>query len=372
MAVIQKNASRKEVAPALPGEVVSAEIHPRDEMFLYTSRNFENEALARAQYMRQGLRIAQAFRHIGTWCIRDQEAPTVLDFAAGFGRAARFLARDFGPGRVWVSDVQDQAVEFCRRAFGVNGFASAHDPDTLAVAERFDLIVVSSLFSHLPEATFRPWLSCLAGLLAPGGVLAFSVHGVDMVDMELVPTGGHLFVGASESLTLDPSVYGTAYVTDAFVRGAIAAAFGGDAFVRLLPKGLCGAQDIYVVSLDRGRRVDELPACLEPLGYVDQCRLAPNGQLRIAGWAASCDPGDPLDHVFVELDGLRIASCANQIPRADVAAALGNPALEACGFDAEIGIHLPFSSTRVVTVVASTASGCREQLLAASLADLAQ
>lgn len=359
------------VAAVYSMDSVSPLIHPRDEMLLFTSRDGGSEAFVRAQYMRQGARIAQTFRRIGAWCLAEQEAPKVLDFAAGFGRVARFLARDFGPDNVWVSDVQIGAVEFCQTTFGVNGFASSLDPEALTVAERFDLIVASSLFSHLPRSTFPAWLSRLAGLLMPGGVLAFSVHGSHMVEAALFPPDGHLFVAESESLALDTSAYGTAYVSEAFVRAAIADAFGDEVFVRLLPKGLCGVQDLYIVSRDGRRRVAELPVLVEPLGYVDHCRLAPNGQLRVSGWAASCDPLDPLRHVAIDLDGARVATCANQIRRADVAAVLGDPALEGCGFDVEIGIHLPFASSRILTVSATTASGCREELLVTSLADLA-
>lgn len=352
-------------------EDVSTNIHPRDEMFLYTSRGRRSEAFARAQYMRQGAQIAQTVRRIGVWCIPDQEAPKVLDFAAGFGRAARFLARDFGPCNVWVSDVQDGAVDFCQAAFGVNGFASAHDPAALTIAERFDLVVVSSLFSHLPRPAFLSWLSRLAALLTPGGVLAFSVHGSDMVDAALFPDDGHLFVAASESLVLEADVYGTAYVTEGFVRMAVADAFGAEAVLRRLPRGLCGFQDLYVVARDGRQRVADLPVVLETLGYVDGCELAPNGQLRVWGWAASSDPADPLEQVVVALDGRPIAACANQIRRADVAAVMGNPAFEASGFQVEVGINWPFSPTRIVTVTACTAKGSREQLLSISLADLA-
>jgi 2-polyprenyl-3-methyl-5-hydroxy-6-metoxy-1,4-benzoquinol methylase len=341
-------------------------------MFLYALKNKGNEALARVQYLKQGKRIAQVVRRIGAWCLADTETPKVLDFAAGFGRATRYISRDFSSENVWVSDLQPHAVDFCKTTFGVNGFDSVSDPSALNVPERFHLIVVSSLFSHLPQSTFRAWLARLADMLAPGGVLTFSVHGADMADAASLPPDGHLFVAGSESLVLAPNEYGTAYVTDAFVRSAIADVFGAGAFVRLLPKGLCGVQDLYIVSLEARRRVAELPILREPVGSIEHCTLAKTGQFRVNGWAACVDPDDPVDHIFVEVDGQRIAISANQIRRADVATFLGNPALEACGFDVDIGIQPPYSPMRVVIVTACTANGCHGQLLAAPLADLRQ
>lgn len=372
MRTVDGNTTQNALPTFVSAEGVVTTIHPSDEMFLYALRNRGNEAVARAQYLRQGRRIAHTFRRIGAWCMAGREAPKVLDFAAGFGRASRYLARDFGAGNVWVSDVQPDAVDFCKTSFGVNGFDSVHDPAALKATDRFDLIVVSSLFSHLPQPSFHAWLARLADMVAPGGVLAFSVHGAHMADAASLPPDGHLFVAGSESLVLDPNDYGTAYVTDAFVRAAIADAFGTAAFVRLLPQGLCGVQDLYVVSLDGRCRVTELPVLREPVGNVDHCSFTQSGQLRVSGWAACVDPDDPVNHVFVELDGRRIAMCANQIQRADVAKFLGNPAVEACGFDVEIGIHPPYAPMRVVIVAACTASGCHGQLLAASLADLVQ
>ena len=346
-------------------------IHPRDEMYLHALGHLGNTGLASRQYVRQGARIAMTVRRIAAHCFPNRSTSlNVLDFASGYGRATRHLADFFGPEAVWASDIQPDAVTFCRDTLGVRTFASTRDPADLAITDRFDLIVAASLFSHLPRGTFAAWLDALRRHLMPGGVLLFSVHGEGMVPPSLFPADGHLFVPESESLVLDVSEYGTAYVSDAFVRAQIGRVFGAHAPIRLLAKGLCGAQDLYIVSQDSERHIETLPEPADPIGYVDHCVLDVNGQLRIAGWAASPDIANPIGHVVVDVDALTIALCATRIRRGDVAAVLGRPDLEVSGFDIGIGVKPPFTVDRVLTVTARTESGLEDQLLTATLADL--
>ena len=340
-------------------------------MYLYAERHISNPGVARLQYMRQGSRISSTFHRIASWCFRDELGSLrVLDFASGHGRVTRYLAPLFGTDNVWVADIQQEAVDFCRSTLGVQGFYSTTLASDLATDERFDFIVVSSLFSHLPRTSFRAWLARLAAIMTPSGVLAFSVHGRDMVDPKLFPADGHLMVAESESLALDPAEYGTAYVSDEFVQAEIRLTFASPVFVRLLRKGLCGTQDVYVVSRDEQRLVLDLPDMAEPVGYVDHCALDADGQLRVMGWAASLDSADPLDCIAVEVDGVLIATSASQIRRGDVAKVLGRPSLEKCGFDVQIGVHPPFTSDRFLEIKGCTSGGLREQLFVAPLSDL--
>ncbi|MGO9954693.1 MAG: hypothetical protein ACLP50_01710 [Solirubrobacteraceae bacterium] len=46
----------------------------------------------------------------------------------------------------------------------------------MPTSRRFDLVFVASPFTYLPDRAFGAWLSKLWELVAPGGVLAFSVH----------------------------------------------------------------------------------------------------------------------------------------------------------------------------------------------------
>ena len=114
------------------------------------------------------------------------------------------------------------AVKFNIEQFGVTGRVSVHDPNDLHWNERFDFIVVPSLFSHLPESTFAGWIAALYRLLTDDGILVFSVHGDYLQGPDgSMPESGILFHHQSESATLDKSEYGSTFVTEAFVRDQI-------------------------------------------------------------------------------------------------------------------------------------------------------
>jgi hypothetical protein len=99
----------------------------------------------------------------------------------------------------------------------------------------FDVIFVSSLFTHLPESTFATWLRRLAGLLTPQGVLLFSVHDLSLLPAAEVAGAPLVFRPASESGRLAVEHYGSTWVSAAYVEGLLAEILPG-AGRRLLPR----------------------------------------------------------------------------------------------------------------------------------------
>ena len=79
----------------------------------------------------------------------------MLEFACGYGRNVRHLVRRFPRATITVSDIDGGAVAFASGRFGVCGRLSASEPEALLWDDRYDLIVVPSLFSHLSDATFH-------------------------------------------------------------------------------------------------------------------------------------------------------------------------------------------------------------------------
>jgi hypothetical protein len=153
-----------------------------------------------------------------------------LEFAAGFGRFTRHLARVL-PGKVTVADVQPGSVEFLKERFGVEGFHSSLDPEALRVPGRYEVVFVLSMFTHLPPRRWQAWLEALFEAVAPGGVLVFTVHN-EAHGRELGVTyaaDGTHFIASSESSSLDAGAYGTTFTTRAFVEREVASALPGRA-----------------------------------------------------------------------------------------------------------------------------------------------
>jgi hypothetical protein len=186
-----------------------------------------------------------------------QDARSLLEFACGWGRVTRHLVHLVDPARIAVSDVDRRAVDFVRRGLGVRGFYSTSAADELVHDGRYDVIVVVSLFSHLPLVHWGPWLRRLGELLEEDGVLLFSTLGMHAFEVNVPEADRGVFKRAIEGFfynevnetrgRLTADHYGTAYVDDTFVRNAAADRFPGR-LVAFCPRALNGFQDVYLLQ----------------------------------------------------------------------------------------------------------------------------
>ena len=172
-----------------------------------------------------------------------------LEFASGHGRFTRHLIKAIGVQRVVVSDVVSDAMRFAETTFGVEARLSSAQPRALTWPERYDVVFVLSLFSHLPLRTWGDWLSTLWQAVGPGGVLVFSTHGLEAVrraGVTLDEQGFH-FTPSSESNAINQQEYGTAFTSDSFVRGQIAERASDHAKLIHLPVYFWHHQDAYAL-----------------------------------------------------------------------------------------------------------------------------
>jgi len=308
-------------------------IHRGDQMLLHSLRQHRDAGAAFSQYFNIALQQHAAARQLMRGAFgADAGDVDVLDFACGYGRLLRFLSLSMDPSRIWASDLQSDAVDFVRDAFGVQPLASHADPARFEPGRRFDFIWVASLFSHLPERLFHAWLARLVALLTPRGVLCFSVRDASLLpDASALPAAGLAYVRESENADLATDIYGTAYASEAFVRTALRAAAGDERPYVRLPRALANEQDLYVVGGDARRDLAPLRGFRRgPWGWVDLRGLSSEGALDLQGWAASLDDG-ALDGVEIDIDGVRHA-CRTSIDRPDVAAAFGDERLTRSGW----------------------------------------
>ena len=332
-------------------EELNRAIDERDDMLDFALQIFDYDRdRALTSYFQNALEQFQLVKHIAGWRGRIGR---MLDFASGYGRLTRLLVHERLADEVTVSDILEGGMEFQAQQFGVRTILSTTDPQRFRAPEKYDLIFVASLFTHLPEATFLAWLRRLAELLTPDGLLIFSVH-----DELLAPApfeGGIQFESRSESRVLDVNDYGSTWVTEDYVRAQVAAIDPRFACIRMR-RALAEWQDVYVVSPSaipnpQPRRV--------PKGFVDRMDSTAEG-VRIEGWATAVH--ERADRIEVRL-GVRlgdrvVATTRDFAPRPDVAAFVGAETATDSGF----GIVIPHHEIRsfryeVVTVSAYTRAG---------------
>jgi hypothetical protein len=230
---------------------------------------------------------------------------------------------------------------------------------------RYDMVFVASLFTHLPERSFGPWLGKVWEFVAPEGVLVFSVHDEAVNDTGAVLVDGFSFTASSEVASLSTEDYGTNYTTEEFVRRQLDAAVGCEAAAQAirLPRALCFLQDLWVVC--RGE-VPDAALRLEcgPTGHVDALELAP---ATLRGWAAdrgACDERQEshrIRAVSVYRNGALVTQSEPHLERPDVAAHLGKPddsLFRMSGWQATVGPKnlLP---NDIITAVAECEHGAR-------------
>ncbi|MEE4295343.1 MAG: class I SAM-dependent methyltransferase, partial [Wenzhouxiangella sp.] len=219
--------------------------------------------------------------------------------------------------------------------FGVHGLQSSAEPENFNPNQRFDVIWVASLFSHLPDGLFQRWLAQLAGLLSPGGILCFSVHDEALLpEDQVVPESGLLYLAGSENPDLDTAIYGTTFVREEYVRSAVALVFGEGFECRRFKKLLAHEQDVYVCCGPQGPDMSGLENFRRgPRGWLDVYRQEGEA-LYLRGWAASIDDGD-LDHLEIEFAG-EVMHVTPGESSSDVARVLGDSRLAHCGFNCRL------------------------------------
>jgi SAM-dependent methyltransferase len=173
-----------------------------------------------------------------------------LDFGAGWGRIGRFFLRDFERSDMFGVDIDAGMVEFCKRADLPGAFLQIENGKALPFEKgRFRLVTAYSVFTHLPPALFAAWMAELLRVLAPGGMLVFTVESLRFLDFietidpettesewhkslagyksELtrmrseVDAGGIAYMATGGGDVRTPEVYGEAVVSRAYLENLV-------------------------------------------------------------------------------------------------------------------------------------------------------
>jgi len=337
-------------------------VHVDDDMWRWSQVTCSSPAIGQFAYFRSGLAISDMVRELARWWCSPGPA-SVLDFACGYGRSLRFTIQDFGAGHVSGCEILSGAVSFVREVLDADVVQSGAEPEALDLDRRFDLIFVSSLFSHLPEVTFVRWLRWLHEHLSPTGLLVISVHDELLLpEGAALPASGIYFQPTTEVGALDPAQYGATVVNEDFVARAIHAVTGASVY-RRLPTALCFEQDLYLVPADPRADLSTFLFRRGAQGSLDTCYYD-DGVLTVRGWVATQDEGVEIDHVDVRIDGELVARGVPDIERPDVAAALHHRNLRSSlrsGF--RTAVRLPDLEPSAVVVLTAVSSEGRADVV---------
>ncbi len=122
---------------------------------------------------------------------------TILDLPCGFGRVTRAIRARYPASAIMVSDLDRPGVDFSAGQFGARPVYSVRDFRELELGERFDVIWVGSLVTHLPPLQTKHLLRALGRHLAPAGRCLVTIQGPSIIP-RLRITGYGLPTGAAE------------------------------------------------------------------------------------------------------------------------------------------------------------------------------
>jgi SAM-dependent methyltransferase len=102
---------------------------------------------------------------------------SILDMPCGHGRVLRWLKAAYPHARLTACDLLTDGVDFCAATFGATPVYSSQFPTPDAFAERYDLIFVGSLLTHVDVRQWDHLIALWHELLNPEGLLVVTTHG---------------------------------------------------------------------------------------------------------------------------------------------------------------------------------------------------
>ncbi len=222
---------------------VKVPIHKNDLMFAFHLYHHSNDPVsALLTYFQIGYKTAQNLKKI----VKKHQLKhqTLLDFGSGYGRVSRFFDSFFAETKVVVTDVKDEAMNFQEKSLNYQTIKHGTNPESFPNT-KVDLILCLSVFTHLPQKTFVPWLLKLANSLNPSGGLVLTYkeeNSKESVFRYYQQSEDEMFSFVSDSLKLED--YGETHVSRKFFEDV----FKGQPYsLHFLDNQLAGVQKALLV-----------------------------------------------------------------------------------------------------------------------------
>jgi len=193
------------------------------------------------------------------------DGAAALDFGCSSGRVVRLLAA-WRPDVRWLGcDPNAEAIAWAQAYVpGVELFVGPQQPPLPLDAGSLQLVYAISIWSHFAEGAALRWLDEMHRLLAPGGVLVFTAHGLGSIGdfvrrgmlapgdgstaVHALATHGHWFrntFAAGGDWGVEDPEWGHAYMSPEWVLRNIQPHWR---LLRFEPARLDGNQDLYALE----------------------------------------------------------------------------------------------------------------------------
>ncbi|MCJ7444960.1 MAG: class I SAM-dependent methyltransferase [Methanotrichaceae archaeon] len=101
----------------------------------------------------------------------------ILDFGCGCGRLTRWFY-PYTRVEIWGTDYNEKLVRWCQKNLEFAKFSiNQRFPPLDFTADKFDFILIRSVFTHLTEKSQKTWLEEFYRITTSNGIILFTVHG---------------------------------------------------------------------------------------------------------------------------------------------------------------------------------------------------
>jgi SAM-dependent methyltransferase len=215
------------------------------------------------RYRVHGSPNMNGFLRVGNRCSKNIEAALervgkdldafqdILDFGCGCGRTLIWFADRSQSARWHGTDIDAEAVSWCRSNLGFAEFGVNDPLPPLGYAsEMFDFVYAISVFTHLDEDYQYRWLDELKRITRSEGIVLLTVNGryiwknLPKEDVADIRKGGFKFIASNTAKGIFPEWYQNAYHTKQYVLDRYSEYFD---VLEYIPRGM-GNQDIVVLQ----------------------------------------------------------------------------------------------------------------------------
>ena len=178
--------------------------------------------------------VLRLFKILEHFSINPRKIGSIFELGCGTARLLRHF-RVIDGVRLVGSDVNSEMIEWCQANLPEIEFYHNEltPPLTFAEDNSFDLMLASSVFTHIPLETQEQWLAEMQRILRPGGIFICSVLGQNHVNLllgeaeiqELKTKGNFTLTSQDDKATYSTRVGGSAW--DVFqTRAEVIRVFG--------------------------------------------------------------------------------------------------------------------------------------------------
>lgn len=123
-----------------------------------------------------GRRVSYIEYNFGPYLRKLNSNCRVLEIGPGTGELLHLLNKQ-GIKKIDIIDNDQSILDYCQENFDISRaiLAKSLDMSKTLPKEKYDLIVLTQVFEHIPKSSYQNWIKSLYAVLKPGGSILITV-----------------------------------------------------------------------------------------------------------------------------------------------------------------------------------------------------